>query len=91
MIFDQCFKISTFYLPKLIYLYELLFQLFVMVAKTLEKIQYFSKELALGLNPISMLCAILSLRNFLQNAWHKYQTSLLVATTSWIQILPLGF
>ena len=45
--------------------------------------------MALGLNPISMLCAILSLKTFLQNAWHKYQNSLLVATTSWIQILPI--
>ena len=45
--------------------------------------------MALGLNPTSVLCAILSLKTFLQNAWHKYQNSLLVATTSWIQILPI--
>ena len=57
-------------------------------SKGLEQIQYYSKEVALGLSPISTFCAILSLRNFLQNAWHKYQNSLLVAMASWIQILP---
>ena len=44
--------------------------------------------LALGLNLVSVLWAILSLRTFLQNAWHKYQNYFLVAATSWIQILP---
>ena len=44
--------------------------------------------LALGLNLVSVLWAILSLRTFLQNAWHEYQNSFLVAATSWIQILP---
>ena len=53
----------------------------------MEQSQYYSKELVLGLNPISMVCAILSLRTSLQNAWYKYQNYLLVATTFRIHTL----